>query len=131
MGKLEHFLKIVSQYYKALSFLITIAAALFFLGWFAADMRSDIKEIKKDVSNHVTDLDTKVDQQRGGIKALDAKIDLLSEEMDAKINHLNKKIDVKIDHLNKKMDAKIDRLDEKMAAGFKEIRGLLLGKRGR
>ena len=82
-------------------------------------LRKDIKAIKEDLHNHVTDtdkkigkLDVKIDQLRTDIYAkfdkTDAKIKQLRTDMYAKFDQLNDKTDAKIDQLRTDIHLKLD-----------------------
>ena len=99
-------------------------------------LRKDIKAIKEDLHNHVTDTDKKIDKLDVKIdtkidqldRKIDTKIDQLRTDMyaqfdktDAKINQLSDKTDTKIEQLRVDIYAKFDKTDAKLDSNFNHI----------
>ena len=77
-------------------------------------LRKDIKAIKEDLHNHVTDTDKKIDK-------LDVKIDTKINQLDVKIDKKIDQLDIKIDQLRTDMYAKFDKTDAKLDSNFNHI----------
>ena len=78
----------------------------------------DMKHIKENLTNHVTDTNKRIDNFDNKFDNLntkfDTKFETLNTKFDSNFDKLDSKIDNKIDKLDSKFDSKIDKVDSKI-----------------
>ena len=102
---------------------------------YMAIISRDMKHIRKDLDNHITDTNKKIDKlednMRADLRDINSKIEINTNKLDSKTetntNKLNSKIVINTDKLNSKIETNTDKLS-KLEAGQAEIKQLLQNK---